>query len=339
MTDFRTNQVNFILPEGKYEVLLDLLDVNTQFKQSTSMKLKIKRNKSNHPNLSKIELIQAKQNVSDSGSIFTKGDYDLIPSLIHQYGRDDDPRLQFYFEIYQGKKSRDSVVVEVSLRHFFRANQYKDTMTVFFKGKDRINQFREIKLELIPPGEYELIVRLLGKRKRRLSIVSKDFKLTWSQKAILKHDFKGIINQIELIANKKEIKLLKKAVTHEEKIKAYNEFWKRRDPTPGTNANESQREFYRRIYIANQYFTHLNCPGWKTDRGRIYISYGQPDQLEDFPVLFETFPSQIWYYYIGERYKKFEFIDQNNDGNYWLVYPYDALIDPTESDFYLEDDK
>jgi GWxTD domain-containing protein len=338
LTDYRTNQVNFVLPEGKYEILLDLLDLNTQFEQSTSVKLKIKKNKSNHPNLSKIELVQGAQKASEGGSIFTKGDFDLIPSLTHQYGSDDDPRLQFYFEIYQGKKPRDSVVVEVSLRHFFRANQYKDTMTVFFEGKDKINQYREIKMELLPPGEYELIVRLMGKRKRRLSIVSKDFKLTWSQKAILKHDFNGVISQIDLIANRSEIKLLKKAITYEEKIEAYNSFWERRDPTPGTTTNESQREFYRRIKIANQYFTHLNRPGWKSDRGRIYISYGQPDQLEDFPISFETIPYQIWYYYVGERYKEFRFIDQNNDGNYWLVSPYDGLIDPTESDFYHEDD-
>jgi len=339
LSDFRTNQVNFILPEGKYEIILDLFDLNTKFVQSVSEKINIKRNKSNHPSLSDIELIQAVQNATDSGSIFTKGTYDMIPSLTHQIGSDDDPRLQFYFEIYQGKKPRDSVIVEVSLKHFMRAMQYKDTVTVSFDGKDKINQYREIKMELLPPGEYELIVKLLGERRRRLSIESKDFNLIWSQKAILKHDYNSVVNQIELIATRSEIETLEKAVTYENRVEAYNEFWKKRDPTPGTSANESQREFYRRITIANQYFTHLNHPGWKTDRGRIYITYGQPDQVDDFPMVLDEVPKQVWIYYKDERYKRFEFIDQNNDGNYWLAYPYDGLIDKTESDLYEGDDK
>lgn len=338
LTDFRTNQVNFMLPEGKYEIVLNLYDLHTKYIQTVSEKLKIKRNKSNHPNLSEIELVQAVQQASNSGSIFTKGSFDLIPSLTHQYGSDDDPRLQFYFEIYQGKKHRDSVVVEISLKHYLKAMQYKDTMTVFFDEKDKINQFREIKMELLPPGDYELIVRLLGERRRKFSTKSKEFSLTWSQKAILKNDYNSVVNQIELIANRNEIENLEKAVTYDQRIEAYSEFWSKRDPTPGTTVNEAQTEFYRRITIANQYFTHLNHPGWKTDRGRIYITYGQPDQVDDFPISLETVPRQIWIYYKSERYKRFEFIDQNNDGDYWLVYPYDGLIDKTESDLYEEDD-
>jgi GWxTD domain-containing protein len=58
------------------------------------------------------------------------------------------------------------------------------------------------------------------------------------------------------------------------------EFWQKRDPTPGTQENEFKEEHYRRIAYVNEHFTSY-VPGWKTDRGRIYITFGPPDEIED----------------------------------------------------------
>ena len=62
------------------------------------------------------------------------------------------------------------------------------------------------------------------------------------------------------------------------------QFWLRRDPTPGTARNEYQEEHYRRIGYASGRFSGPQIPGWKTDRGRIYILYGPPDELEVHPA-------------------------------------------------------
>lgn len=67
------------------------------------------------------------------------------------------------------------------------------------------------------------------------------------------------------------------------------QFWKRRDPTPDTAANEFKAEHYRRISWANQRFAG-EIPGWRTDRGRVYIVFGPPDEIES-RVEFE-----IWRY-------------------------------------------
>jgi GWxTD domain-containing protein len=60
------------------------------------------------------------------------------------------------------------------------------------------------------------------------------------------------------------------------------EFWLKRDPTPGTPENEYKEEHYRRIAFVNEHFG-TGIPGWKTDRGRIYIIYGPPDELDPHP--------------------------------------------------------
>ena len=62
------------------------------------------------------------------------------------------------------------------------------------------------------------------------------------------------------------------------------QFWLRRDPTPATVENEFKEEYYRRIAYANDHFATPTLAGWKTDRGRIYIVYGPPDEKESHPA-------------------------------------------------------
>ena len=74
-----------------------------------------------------------------------------------------------------------------------------------------------------------------------------------------------------------------KQLSHDEEREQFIEsFWQRRDPTPDTVENEYKEEHYRRIAYANEHFAS-GIPGWKTDRGRIYIIHGAPDEIESSP--------------------------------------------------------
>src|ERR1700730_10639187 len=70
--------------------------------------------------------------------------------------------------------------------------------------------------------------------------------------------------------------------TNEEREQFIEAFWQRRDPTPDTVENEFKEEHYRRIAYANHRYAS-GIPVWKTERGRIYITYGPPNQIEDHP--------------------------------------------------------
>ena len=78
------------------------------------------------------------------------------------------------------------------------------------------------------------------------------------------------------------------------------QFWLQRDPTPGTPENEMKEEHYRRIAYSNNRFAE-SVAGWQTDRGRIYIVYGPPDEIESHPSGGERRnPWEDWmYHYIG----------------------------------------
>jgi GWxTD domain-containing protein len=102
------------------------------------------------------------------------------------------------------------------------------------------------------------------------------------------------------------------------------QFWERRNPNPGAVPNKFKEEHYRRISYANSRFgTQAGLAGWKTDRGRIYIQYGPPDELEDHPSGGPMgAPLQQWLYKVipgvGERVIV-DFVDKAGDGNYRMT--------------------
>ena len=96
--------------------------------------------------------------------------------------------------------------------------------------------------------------------------------------------------------------------TDEEKERFVEQFWRRRDTDFSTGLNESKEEHYRRIAYANEEF-HWGKPGWQTDRGRVYIMFGEPDRRERFEAgstyrrtALEggghtvTYPYEVWFY-------------------------------------------
>jgi GWxTD domain-containing protein len=121
-----------------------------------------------------------------------------------------------------------------------------------------------------------------------------------------------------------------------EREKFVEQFWLRRDPTPDTVENEFKEEHYRRIAYANERFG-AGVPGWKTDRGWIYIKFGPPDQIESHPGesyqrpleqgggTTSTYPFEQWRYrHLNNIGNVFEFIDHTNAGEYRLI------VDPTD---------
>ncbi len=111
--------------------------------------------------------------------------------------------------------------------------------------------------------------------------------------------------------------------TDDERNDFIEQFWLRRDPTPGTPVNEFKDEHYRRIAYANERYAFAK-PGWRSDRGRIYINYGPPDEMESHPNGGGgiPYPFEKWLYRyidgIGTNVI-IEFDDVKNDGEYKLA--------------------
>lgn len=104
------------------------------------------------------------------------------------------------------------------------------------------------------------------------------------------------------------------------------EFWARRDPTPRTPRNEEQEAFYARIAEANRRFREggaADVPGWRTDRGRIFIRYGEADAVLSHPLPGSTRPYEAWKF-TRVKALKYVFMDLTGFGNYALIWTDDT---------------
>jgi len=100
------------------------------------------------------------------------------------------------------------------------------------------------------------------------------------------------------------------------------QFWARRDPSPEVPGNPFQEQFYRLIARANRDYREggaAEVPGWRTDRGRIYVKFGEPDEILRRPQSGSTNPYEAWKYTRG-RLRKFVFYDETGIGNYALIW-------------------
>ncbi len=125
------------------------------------------------------------------------------------------------------------------------------------------------------------------------------------------------VNQLEYIATPSELAELRKAASGE-RDSLWRAFWHQYDPTPNTPHNEREVEYFERIEYAQTHFS-FGDKGWRSDRGRIYIKFGPPDEIQSRPYELSTKPYEIWLYY--RLNLKFIFYDRHGFGEYILVNP------------------
>ncbi len=165
------------------------------------------------------------------------------------------------------------------------------------------------------------------KRRKEQQKASKEERLNSIYKKWMNEDVLYIITDEE----RKTFQTLK---TDDEREQFIEQFWLRRDPDPDTDVNEYREEYYQRIAYANENFAS-GIPGWKTDRGRIYIMFGKPDEKETHPSggtydrptwegggTTSTFPFENWWYRYIEGVGsdiEIEFVDPTGSGEYRIA--------------------
>jgi GWxTD domain-containing protein len=155
---------------------------------------------------------------------------------------------------------------------------------------------------------------------------------------------KWLDEEVAYIITDEERTAFLRLATNEEREQFIEQFWLRRDPTPDTVENEFKEEHYRRIAYANERFAS-GIPGWRTDRGRIYIIWGPADEIESHPSggtydrppeegggSTSTYPFEKWRYRYLEGIGNdiiLEFVDPTGSGEYRMT------MDPSEKDALL----
>jgi GWxTD domain-containing protein len=297
---FDINEVRFSVLPGDYSVIVGVMDLDTKKKNIRKETLKLDKFYAKSITISNLNIIE--QVVQDDD-----GKSNDITSIEGKVS-DASPIFTVSFDVLS-----DSGAGEIHYQILTVDGKEVLSKTIDATFADGISTKR-IAINRANLGYSKYNMKVTVKIGSESASREKIFQLRWLGMSDLIDDLDTAINQMKYIANAKTTKSFKKA-SDKEKKKKFIEFWKKRDPSPGTAENELMNEYYRRVRYSNEHFSGVT-EGWRTDMGMIFILFGPPSDIERHPFELDSKPYEIWYY--NEISKSFVFIDETGFGDYRL---------------------
>ncbi|OGC94500.1 MAG: hypothetical protein A2W25_01580 [candidate division Zixibacteria bacterium RBG_16_53_22] len=331
-----TDMLADIIPFGHYLVELEASnDGNTG---RTAFPMEIPAFAGAGPELSTIEF--AYEIKPDTAGRFVKNGIRVMPNPSHEFALES--RLgQFYTEAY----GLDTTSVADSVFHV--AIEVVDvngsvvkkhpTLTYQKPGESAVIS-SQFSIDSLQAGIYGLRVTLvdgdsLSTRMSSFTVsIPRAVARTTMLQGIMKEfpeavnitseeDSKKFHDEITFIATSDEMRLFE-SLPLEGRASFQKDFWARRDPDPSTPQNEFQLEHYKRFKYASDNFSRFQggSAGWRSDRGRVYIIYGEPTEVERFTPSPEARGWERWWYSGLEGGVYFVFVDYETGGDYTLLH-------------------
>jgi len=289
--------------------------------------------------LSDIEVATKIEKSDNTSSLFYKNTFEVEPNVSNVFG-ENLPVIFYYLELYNLNKSDNPeyLILERVLTN--SKNEEISRKRRYIPRKNpSIVEANTVNISKLPTGSYNLTIALLDSLSNEISIASKKVFIynsqivdtttaTYSDNEFLASEF-ALMSEEEVeeayeqalyIASKVEENQWKELKDLDAKRNFLFTFWRNRDPDPSTAVNEFKREFYRRIDYTNQAYSSFQRKGWRTDRGRVYIVYGRPSEINRFPSQLDSKPYEIWNYDDLEGGVEFVFGDLSGFGDYRLLH-------------------
>ncbi|MFQ5511307.1 MAG: GWxTD domain-containing protein [Candidatus Krumholzibacteriia bacterium] len=223
-------------------------------------------------------------------------------------------RPAFEFDVFLQQEFGDSVPCQVTYEVTNRAKSQVLYGRATVKLSGSTDRFViPVNVDDWEPGPYSFHVKVALADPPRATTSHLSFDLGFTRSMLTRY-FDRTLEVLSLIGERDEIEELKNA-PEGERGTLWLEFWQRRDPTPGTEENEALIEHFRRLGYVEEHFS-MAGPGWSSDRGRIYIEHGEPDEIETRSDPYLQGSYLIWRYYTGNR--TFVFYDRFGLGEYRL---------------------
>lgn len=313
---FLVNQVDLEIEPGHYGLICKMIDHNSNDVSTVKTEF-VAPDFNPNADISDVQFIQDVGEVAGD-SRFIKYGETAVPAVERTFDNEEQ-RLGFYVELYADAERGKNLTLQWDLKSKHgNGEEYGDIPVEITSATVAVTEM--IELTALAPGEYQFSLKL-DDEGSTIAERETNFFIKWSLGSLIKNDFEYAVEQLKYVFTGDERDALREA-PDSLRYEKFEEIWKLKDPTPGSEQNELRDEYYRRIRYANQYFHAINREGWQTDRGMVYIKYGEPDQIDRHPFELERKPYQIWYYY-GQR-RTFVFEDDRGDGDYQLLYPFDG---------------
>lgn len=331
--------VGFNLKTGSYSIDISIEDIlNQNARKEFTENINIIPFSRRNFAISDIELATRIINENaNKNSIFYKNTLEVFPNPSIVYS-DKSPVLFYYSEIYNLQNiSAAKVILERKLYDSKNNLVYENSKEVQ-ANKTSIVEVGIVSLKKFPTDTYTFVIKLIDSKSKQSTTSSKKFYFVNPGIAVAKNSNKNpnyinsefgvmeleecddLFEKSKFIAEKFEIDEYKKLDSIDKKREFLFNFWKKRDESPETQSNEFKKIYLSRVEISNSKYKFLSTSGFKTDRGRVYILYGEPDEIDRFPNETDTKPYEIWAYNDIEGGVIFIFGDFSGYGNYELIH-------------------
>jgi len=301
------HKLYFNLIPSEYKLIINLTDNDTQSTLKREKKIKIKSFQFKNALMSEV-LFLDKLNIENDGGI-----NGIVPNLSRKFV---NPESSFWaqFELYP-KNFTDSLSVDYSIIDMNSHTIARKSVSIL-PDRKIIQYLIDLSKHIKISGRYFLILHVSQNEvetKRRFK-----FSSNWSNEKFSKINIEVALKIMKDFIPSSDYKRLKNSADSVKKA-YFKKYWKDRDPTSDTEKNELLEEFYRRVNFSNSYFSVnvLDIEGWETDRGAIYIKYGQPTEVERHLDEINLPPFEIWFY--EKQQRRFFFEDRSGRGEFKLV--------------------
>lgn len=309
------------LKSGEYKIIVEAFDRPRSSIGKAVKEFYVPDFSMNKETISDIQLI-ASINTDSSRGHFNKGNLNILPNPSRRYGI-LIPDLYFYFELYGFDSTKGNL---------FASYQIENKDKNILKNIDRVKISKQynstavlhgINVSNLKTGIYTL----KGKVKDEFSgdeiVFSKAFEIIESDffenTLILSQEQASIFETILSYIGSVEQLNFYKTLSIQGKAQFIIQFWKNLDNDPNTSENEYLIEIQKRFNHTINHFGAMGVNGWETDRGRICIKYGIPNQINQFNTEATTVPYEIWIYNEQRTYE-FVFSDLRLNGRYVLLH-------------------
>ena len=328
------SEEGYAIPFGQYT--LDVLAVDSldqARRDSISMPLLLSA-LDNGPAASDLELCSSIKTSTTKNSPFYKNTLEVIPNPTLVFGVTNHPVIFSYLELYNLHPDQEFEVTTSVLTG--QGETVKESTRKKSYSVANAVEATTMNVVSIESGKYRYVVVVRDSAQQEIVRSEKYFYLynphikpKETNPAMLKsNELAGLsadeltleFRQARYIAKDAEINTFSELSSEDAMRDFMAKFWSEVEAGKEGRYSITRAEYLHRVAAANQRYRAFNKPGWLTDRGRVSILYGEPDEVERYPSTEYGRPYEIWHYYHIENGVEFVFIDRSGFGEYTLVH-------------------
>ncbi|MDZ7276545.1 MAG: GWxTD domain-containing protein [candidate division KSB1 bacterium] len=321
------NQFELLLAPGVYDLTLTLTDLHSRKQGHAALRFQAHAIPTDTLALSDLQLATSIR-VDSTGGKFAKHGFNVMPHASATFSS-SLPLLYFYFEIYN-LAAADSYAVQYAIRNARGAALRTLPAKHARQPGTSSVEVGALHAASLPDSVCVLSVQVADRHSGAVATHTKTFYVGGRTAAeerdsliarLPEREFQRHLAEMQYLLSDADREMLKSLSPVLQR--AYvSQIWRRLDPVPETPVNEFREEYFRRVQYANEQFTAGFSAGWQTDRGRVAIKFGIPNEVERFPARTHSKPYEVWTYFQEGR-KQFIFADLDGFGKYELIYSSD----------------